>query len=202
MTGYICILDFEATCWDNSRDHEIIEFPSVLLKWNDDNEITIVDEFQIFVKPKKYPVVSEFCRKLTGITQEIVNKGTDLRSAIKSHASWLNKHANQSNITIVTCGRWDLKIMLPADLKHIAMTPDKIYMRFINLKDIFEEVVQCGQAGSMVSMLNHFNLELLGHHHSGIDDCRNMVRIFTQLVANRLTKDKFLNSLQYVDYKK
>jgi DNA polymerase III alpha subunit (gram-positive type) len=78
MTGYICILDFEATCWDNSRDHEIIEFPSVLLKWNDDNEITIVDEFQIFVKPKKYPVVSEFCRKLTGITQEIVNKGTDL----------------------------------------------------------------------------------------------------------------------------
>ena len=201
MTDYICILDFEATCWDNSKDHEIIEFPSVLLKWDDDNKITIVDEFQKFVKPKNYPVVSEFCRKLTGITQEIVDsKGIDLRSAIKSHASWLNEHAIQTNITIVTCGRWDLKTMLPADLKHISMIPEKIYMRFVNLKDIFEGVVQCGQSGSMVNMLDHFKLGLQGRHHSGIDDCRNMVRIFERLVENGLSKEKFLNSLQYVKY--
>jgi hypothetical protein len=28
----ICILDFEATCWEENGDHEIIEFPSVILK--------------------------------------------------------------------------------------------------------------------------------------------------------------------------
>ena len=33
---YICVLDFEATCDDvKKRSHEIIEYPSVLLKWNE-----------------------------------------------------------------------------------------------------------------------------------------------------------------------
>jgi len=26
-------------------------------------------------------------------------------------------------------------------------------------------------------MLNKLNMELIGHHHSGIDDCRNITRI-------------------------
>ena len=34
-TRYICVLDFEATCWKENNNHEIIEFPSILWKWQD-----------------------------------------------------------------------------------------------------------------------------------------------------------------------
>ena len=48
---YLLILDFEANCSNNNmRDHEICEFPVVLL---DIETKTIVDEFRTFVKPVK-----------------------------------------------------------------------------------------------------------------------------------------------------
>lgn len=45
---------------------EIIEFPAVLV---DAKKRKIVDHFQAFVKPSINPKLSEFCIKLTGITQ-------------------------------------------------------------------------------------------------------------------------------------
>lgn len=199
MTNYICVLDFEATCWDNSKDHEIIEFPSILLNW-EGNKVTEIDRIQIYVKPKMYPIVSKFCRELTGISQETVNSGMDLESSIKAHSLWLSRYATHDKITIVTCGRWDLKTMLPSDLKKIGMVPENIYTRFVNIKDLFEDVEQCGQSGSMVHMLKYFNLDLEGRHHSGIDDCHNLARIFRKLVDNGLTKEIFLKNVELVKY--
>lgn len=94
---YICVVDFEATCEeDNPSDylHEIIEFPMVLIsthtleivRWicdegrivlllicriacNDFTFIIQVHTFQAYVKPELNPQLSDFCVKLTGITQ-------------------------------------------------------------------------------------------------------------------------------------
>jgi ERI1 exoribonuclease 2 len=50
-----------------------VEFPAVLL-----NTLTgeIESEFQFYVQPQEQPVLSEFCKQLTGITQvsDYVNK--------------------------------------------------------------------------------------------------------------------------------
>ena len=98
-TFYICILDFEATCWKENGNHEIIEFPSVMLKWtfdprkstNYEQKIIQVSKIQHYVKPSTYPVVSTFCNELTGITQEMVNHGIELRDALDLHSEWLSK---------------------------------------------------------------------------------------------------------------
>lgn len=51
------------------------EFPVCLLQWVDRSneglasELRVVDEFRSFVKPTWKPVLSEFCKELTGITQ-------------------------------------------------------------------------------------------------------------------------------------
>lgn len=45
---------------------EIIEFPAVLV---DAKNRKIIDNFQAFVKPTINPKLSDFCIKLTGITQ-------------------------------------------------------------------------------------------------------------------------------------
>ncbi len=44
MEYYLCILDFEATCWEgsvNADEMEIIEFPSVLKS----NLLIIIDDY-------------------------------------------------------------------------------------------------------------------------------------------------------------
>lgn len=182
---YICILDFEATCWNGSDNHEIIEFPSVMLKWDDD--IAEVGRIQIYVKPKTNPIVSEFCETLTGITQEVVDGGVDLKTAIKTHTQWMLEFAPLSQITIVTCGNWDLKTMLPMDLKNIGLKVDSIYSKWINIKAIFTDITKKNGC-PMTGMLKYFNLDIEGRHHSGIDDCHNIARIFVKLVEYGLTK--------------
>jgi len=111
MFEYLAILDFEATCWENSNNHEIIEFPTVIV---DIKTLTIIDRIQIFVKPLNDPILSDFCTNLTGITQDQVNAGVSLHQAIKEHSKFMSKY---SNSIFVTCGDWDLKTMLPMDCK-------------------------------------------------------------------------------------
>jgi inhibitor of KinA sporulation pathway (predicted exonuclease) len=57
MIYYICILDFEATCFDNDEvprnKMEIIEFPSILYKIDtSDNSYEYISEFHKYVKQK------------------------------------------------------------------------------------------------------------------------------------------------------
>ena len=58
---YIVVFDFEAICDKDGNDkfevQEIIEFPAVIV---DCKEKKIVDTFQTYVKPSKYPELTEF----------------------------------------------------------------------------------------------------------------------------------------------
>ena len=191
----MCVLDFEATCWDGTKEHEIIEFPSVLLKWIPGcNSVTTISEIQIFVKPSHRPEVSEFCCNLTGITQDQVNGGVSLKEALNTHLEWLREHCNNSteNVVIVTCGHWDLQTMLPMDLQlNNLRYPDPVYKSWVNIKQAFSAVLKPVRGRSMVQMLKHVKLELIGRHHSGIDDSKNIASIFGKLVELGLTQEQF-----------
>lgn len=73
---YLIVVDFEATCEETPKDFkhrpirsdrpEIIQFPAVLVDVR--NEM-IVDCFDSYVRPVEKPILSEFCKNLTGITQ-------------------------------------------------------------------------------------------------------------------------------------
>ena len=45
-----------------------VEFPAVLL---DIQTGVVVDEFQQYVQPQESPILSDFCKELTGISQVI-----------------------------------------------------------------------------------------------------------------------------------
>ena len=114
---YFVVLDFEATCNTkeqmNRGDMEIIEFPSVLIKRS---TMEIVDEFQRFVKTKKFPEISQYCTDVTGITQQIIDEqGQEFTSVLEQHQQWLRSHdiIDPKSVVFVTCGDWDLKTMLP-----------------------------------------------------------------------------------------
>ena len=85
---FFVVVDFEATCVKDARifPQEIIEFPAVLV---DGATGRIESAFRRYVRPKHHPVLTQFCRELTGIRQEDVDGGVDLGEALWMHDSWL-----------------------------------------------------------------------------------------------------------------
>jgi inhibitor of KinA sporulation pathway (predicted exonuclease) len=175
---YLIVLDFEATCWENSSDHEIIEFPSVVV---DIKTGQIIDRIEQFVKPKKNVQLSEFCKDLTSITQEQVNGGIPLKDALSAHFQFVQKYPKS---LLVTAGDWDLKTMLPIDCTYNGLKAPNYYRRWVNLKVPFEELYKVKKKSSMTGMLDHLKMKLVGVHHRGIDDCVNIARIAIRLLAD------------------
>jgi inhibitor of KinA sporulation pathway (predicted exonuclease) len=183
---YLCILDFEATCFENNEklkyQMEIIEFPSILYKITN-NKYKFVSEFHKYVKPTINPILTNFCKELTGIQQETVNKAETIDVVYKEHIKWLNTNIPYNNMVyICTCGHWDLKTMLPREIKNKNLIPHKFYKKYINVKDEFEYFYK-SKVGSMLSMLSFLNLNLEGRHHSGIDDTKNIAKIMMRMIG-------------------
>jgi len=195
---YYVILDFEATCSENKREvppqrQEIIEFPSVLIDARQ-NPPKVVSEIQTYVRPVAIPKLTTFCTQLTGITQETVDKGTSFVDSMQRHMKWLSSHGldpkNPHNFAIVTCGDWDLKSMLPRQLKLVqflnggpTLKSPPCYRRWINIKQLFSSTYH-KKARGMTGMLDILRIPLEGRHHSGIDDCRNIAKIMARLLAD------------------
>lgn len=86
----------------------------------------------------------------------------------------------------LTCGEWDLKTMLPAQLAISFPTASSEYALApfasrINIKKAFGKHYHLRNPSGMAGMLKKLGLELEGRHHSGIDDCRNILRIVRKM---------------------
>ncbi|KAJ2930098.1 hypothetical protein H1R20_g7017, partial [Candolleomyces eurysporus] len=95
------VLDIEGTCnkgTDFNFPNEIIEFPVCLLRWKDKteddtaSELEVVDEFRTFVRPTWRPILSDFCRELTGITQEQVDSAPVFSEVLDQFKDFMIKH--------------------------------------------------------------------------------------------------------------
>lgn len=132
---YLVVLDFEWTC-DRGRavsPAEIIEFPSVLVSAS--FPAAIVDEFQVYCRPKINPRLSKFCTELTAITQDQVDAGLPLEDALREYEAWLRRSGClDSTFAFVTWGDSDIMSTLSREMraKNIAMPP--YFSNWINLK--------------------------------------------------------------------
>jgi len=112
---YLVVLDFEWTC-DNKKKLEpleIIEFPSVLVRTSFPPKI--VSEFQVYCKPRVNPRLTDFCKELTAISQEMVDAGVHLEDAIEMHRQWLEQHGAMSAVTFQTLRSHRSSGLLPAE---------------------------------------------------------------------------------------
>lgn len=182
---FLCVLDFEATCWTEGRrgDMEIIEFPSILYRISDSGKPELLGEFHEYVRPVRFPDLSSFCTELTGITQSTVDCADVLQNVYARHFAWLvslvksgntgEKWEDLHNVCFVTCGHWDFRTMWPIEVQQKGLCNHIAYSRYINLKDAFSTFYG-RKCGSMVDMLTKLRIPLTGRHHSGIDDTRSM----------------------------
>ncbi|ADO59448.1 3'-5' exonuclease [Paenibacillus polymyxa] len=181
------IVDLEATCWENDRSkrNEIIEIGAVKL----DDHLNVVSEFQAFVKPKLYPQLSEFCMQLTSIEQHDVDHAATFETVLEDFQSWMG-----SNYWLCSWGYYDKK-QLKSDC-DLHKQPTSWLRNHISIKHqhgaiLKEKLENAGASKSEVKRVEHgvgmekalkiLKIPLEGTHHRGIDDARNIAKIFVAI---------------------
>uniref|UniRef100_A0A8C5QYF3 ERI1 exoribonuclease family member 3 n=1 Tax=Leptobrachium leishanense TaxID=445787 RepID=A0A8C5QYF3_9ANUR len=132
---YFLVLDFEATC-DKPQIHpqEIIEFP--ILKLNG-RTMEIESTFHTYVQPVVHPQLTPFATELTGIIQEMVDNQPTLCQVLERVEEWMAKEGlldPSVKSIFVTCGDWDLKLMLPGQCEYLGLQVADYFKQWINLK--------------------------------------------------------------------
>ena len=169
------IIDLEAACWENTykkEESEIIEIGAVFL----DKDYRILGDFQAFIKPKRNPVLSEFCQQLTSIRQQDVDSAQTFPQAFNKFIQWAEKTANSSlkNITFCSWGYYDKNQLIKDCQFHNIEYPFSTHR---SLKHEFGKKRNIKPPG-MKRALQICGIELKGTHHRALEDARNITKIF------------------------
>jgi len=186
-THYLIILDLEATCdfspepIVDDKNSEIIEFPWIVLNTE---TLEIIYENQIYVKPDDIKGITPYCRVLTGITEDKVEKSGSLLVAIEEFERYLAT-LPKGSYCIVTDGVWDLKqLQIEAKRKNIIL--GEWCNCYHNLKQEFKQFLPLFPwrefEPPLHIMLQAFSLKFVGRAHSGIDDCFSIAQIVKTLL--------------------
>jgi inhibitor of KinA sporulation pathway (predicted exonuclease) len=169
---YFLVIDLEATCDDQKRirdrDMEIIEIGTVLV---DAETFLPVAEHQTFVKPVRHPVLTDFCRKLTTITQADVENAPGFPEAIASLARFIDGR----DVLFCSWGDYDRRQFEQDARRHKVSLP--FGGKHLNLKKQFTVQLGGDMRYGMAGALRRVGLPLEGTHHRGIDDARNIARL-------------------------
>lgn len=167
----VVILDTEYTAWPGSAEHswsrpneykEIVQIGAILV---DTSQFIEIDNINLFVKPVKNPVLSDYFIDLTGIKQKDVDEnGIFLKEAVLKFSSWCGFHqvysyGGDEQIIEENCNLLSIPFLFN---KHI----------FKDIRDIFQN------HGIPVSQYNSGNIiEAFGkksnlHNHNALNDVR------------------------------
>ena len=179
------IYDLEATCWETDMEmrrnkREVIEIGALLL----DKEGTVQSRFESFVQPVVHPILSDFCRNLTTISQEEVDQADKFPEVIHKFQEWIGLN-NEEEYLLCSWGFFD-KSALVKDCK-LHQLDGKWAKKHISLRDQYPRIKNTGRAVGMSTALEMEGFEFEGTMHRGIDDAVNLAKIFC----------KFLNLWRY-----
>jgi inhibitor of KinA sporulation pathway (predicted exonuclease) len=146
----------------------------------------VEDIFHQYVRPTENPKLTPFCETLTGIRQEYVDSAKNLGQVMDDFQDWFNsKGLIQSKAIFLTNGDWDFATMLPSECKRKSIEIPPIMERWINIKisfgSFYPGLLPKGGV-SMKGMLLSLGIELEGHHHSGLDDSKNISQILIKML--------------------
>jgi 3'-5' exoribonuclease 1 len=180
---HILVVDLEATCCDLQtiprHQMETIEIGAVMVSMEN---LAIVDEFQTFIKPLRHPILTEFCLQLTSITQSQVDTAPTFPDAIKLWQPWLSKF---DKTIFGSWGDYDRKQFQQDSKQHHIDLPYPISSNHVNLKDRFSIAQNLTKRYGMAQALNLVGVELVGTHHRGIDDARNICQLLPYILGRK-----------------
>ena len=175
---------------------QIIEFPAVLVSSADPAHI--VDIFHSYARPVINPVLSDFCRNLTGIEQKTVDAARPFPEVHADFKDWLEKKhqlGTRHSYSVVTDGPFDMGRFLYLQMLHVNEPFPAYASYWVNLRKSFANFYKEGfynQSGStsnklpgLHSMLQSLGMEFQGQPHCGRDDAKNIARVLIRLIGDR-----------------
>jgi inhibitor of KinA sporulation pathway (predicted exonuclease) len=171
------VIDLEATCWENDgpfqrENSEVIEVGAIAST----EGLNQVKEIQLYIQPAKYPILTDYCTNLTGITQNTINKAWPARVVYKDFLDWLTP--NYLGCTMVAWGNYDWRMLKKEmDLYDVRFP----FNSSINLKQCFADFEGSRPKG-LRRAIESLGWTFQGKHHSGLDDARNTDRILKYLL--------------------
>ena len=171
----IVVIDVETTCWEKRQRDQIMEVIEIGICLLDIGSGEISDRQSILVRPV-YSEVSEFCTKLTTLTQEVVETGIEFRQACVK----LEDEYQTRKRVWASYGDFDRR-----QFERECRFKNVLYpfgSRHINIKTLFAIKHRLSEEIQMDKALGLLGLELIGTHHRGIDDAYNAARILYTLI--------------------
>jgi inhibitor of KinA sporulation pathway (predicted exonuclease) len=173
MKGSVLVIDLEMTCNDDDsippEAMEVIEIGAVVATTSGE----VIAQFHSFVKPNINPVLTNFCKQLTGIEQREVDYAPSLSTAMYALVKFV-----QLQEPLLYWGSWgksDEKQIVLECLRHSIENP-LCSLRHINLKGNFAKVRKIRQVG-MTKALELAGLKKDGKGHRALDDAVNVAKL-------------------------
>jgi len=151
---------------------EIIEIGALKL---DGSSLQKIDEFSSFVKPVNEPILCDFCSELTSITQKDVDSALTFPVVFKDFIEWIGSEP----FYLCSWGEYDLKQFKIDCQRNSIILPEPLN-NHINIKKEFCEMRGIRPCG-MKHALKLLKIPMEGTHHRGIDDARNIAKIFNRI---------------------
>ncbi len=167
------IFDLEATCWDDDqpRVQEVIEIGAYKIAESGQ----VISSFSTFVRPVAQPLLSDFCKRLTSITQVDVNRAAVFPTAIQKFMDWVGVHKYEDYL-LCSWGFFDRKILEKNCQQH-NIEIDWLESH-ISLKHQYQSVLGLSKPIGLKAAVEREGFEFDGTLHRGIDDARNLAKIF------------------------
>jgi inhibitor of KinA sporulation pathway (predicted exonuclease) len=178
----LLVVDVESTAWEGDPPpgevSEIIEIGVAVL---DTTKLQVTGGESILVRPARSKV-SEFCTKLTTLTQAQVDAGIPFRDA----CSVLRDKYNAKNCAWASYGDYDRtmfeKMCGPG-------WPEELRGQYpfgkshLNIKLLFALYRRLSKEAGMEEALRMVGIPLKGVHHRGFDDAKNLAPLLAYLVT-------------------
>ncbi len=180
------VLDLEATCYDRNDANtpkgfkgEIIEIGAVKC----DHHGNGIEEFQAFIKPTKFPQLSEFCKTLTSIQQSYVDDAMTFPEVLPQFLDWCNEDLGDNELVFVSWGHYD-RNQLRDDCAAHRMNKGWISeSNHVSLKHKHAEWNKLPKGFGLGRACNYEGVKFVGTAHRGIDDAINIAKIFKKYIG-------------------
>lgn len=176
---YWLVIDLEATTEEGGwpvEQMEIIEIGASLVNRLGHE----VDHFQRFVRPQRRPLLTQFCRQLTRISQEQIDSAQPLPAVWAQFERWLGHHQPQ----LLGWGSWGDydRRQLQQQWQQHQLDSLLSQLPHLNLKQCFAQARQLPRPVGLKAALQLAGLQFSGQQHRALEDARNTARLLPLLL--------------------
>ncbi len=137
---------------------------------------TVTDKFVSLVRPVAHPVLSLYCKRLTGIRQPDINRAPHFATVVEHFWHWLDL---DEDYRLCAWGKKDMEFLL-RECRANRLDEDWLDA-YLDLKIQYRRIRRLPKAAGLLQAMKREGLEHQGVKHRALDDAFNTAQLFLKL---------------------